>query len=69
MLMKVSQKIGAVPSSLFIQGMNFVVTNSPVGMGSYADVFRGTMGGRIVALKRLRTSAYQDDKWEWKRVS
>ncbi|KAJ8079700.1 hypothetical protein PM082_016521 [Marasmius tenuissimus] len=32
----------------------------PVGVGGYADVFRGTMGTRLVALKRLRLHVYED---------
>ncbi|KAK1231079.1 hypothetical protein PQX77_005815 [Marasmius sp. AFHP31] len=32
----------------------------PVGVGGYADVFRGNMGTRLVALKRLRLHVYED---------
>ena len=66
--MNVSQKIGVVPSTLFLRGLSSVDSHSPSAMGGYADVFRGLNGGRDIALKRLRKSAYQVTGYKWKKV-
>lgn len=68
MLMKVSQKIGTVPSILFVHDISFV-DDSIVGMGGNADVFRATKDGCDVVLKRLRKSVFQVGGKEWKKVS
>ena len=66
--MKVSQKLGALPSSLFVEGVSCAEMNRPEGMGGYADVFRGSLEGCDVALKRLRIANYLVRKEEWKKV-
>ena len=69
MLMKVSQSTGSVPSSLFVQGIAVTDHSSPSGMGAYADIFRGSMDGRDLALKRLRRASYENAGDDWRRVS
>ena len=69
MLLRVSQKLGTIPSPLFVAGVSCVERERPEGMGGFADVFRGSLEGRDVALKRLRISNYLVRRDEWKKVS
>lgn len=67
MLLKFSQITRAIPSTLFIEDVSHTDQNPVGGMGSFADVFRGTMSGRSVAIKRLGVSIYNDsapEKWQ-----
>lgn len=47
-----------LPRYLFLEGITRVGTN-PIGGGGFSDVWKGDLGGEIVALKVLR--AYIDD--------
>ena len=54
MLMKFSQAVCAVPTSLYVRGLSLANTALPLGGGSYADVFLASLAGRAVAVKRPR---------------
>jgi hypothetical protein len=58
LLVKISNRSGRLPESLFIRGL--VVEDVPLVHGGFADVFRGSYLGVPVAVKRLRV--LEDDK-------
>lgn len=65
MLLKFSQLTGVIPSSLFVEDVSYTGdgrSSAIRGMGSYADVFLGTLAGKSVALKRLRIGYSAKDK-------
>ncbi|KAH8080681.1 kinase-like domain-containing protein [Cristinia sonorae] len=53
LLVRLCLDSGILPPSLLLTGIKCEDTD-PVGMGGYADIFRGTYEGGRVALKRLR---------------
>jgi hypothetical protein len=59
LLMRLGKHYKQLPRVLYVK--NIVCTNKtdPVFGGGYADIFQGTLEGRTVALKRLRTFTLQ----------
>lgn len=53
LLIRLSQTSHTLPASLFIQGVE-CQDREPTGGGSFADIFRASLRGKDVALKRLR---------------
>lgn len=53
-MIKLATESKQLPPSLFVSGINLGETRDPLSAGTFADVFRGELGGHTVALKRLR---------------
>jgi hypothetical protein len=64
-LVKISQELNHLPSSLLIFGVH-LYKREVVGQGEYADVFRGELAGAEVALKRPRVHKMSDETSERK---
>lgn len=66
-MLKFSLKCQVIPRSLFRRRVVCTETE-PHGGGAYADVYRGLMSGRMIALKRLRafqrSGGTQDQSWD-----
>ncbi|KAJ3480792.1 hypothetical protein NLI96_g8108 [Meripilus lineatus] len=54
LLTTLSRKSQVLPNALFVEGVSCGDRNAING-GGYADIYRGELDGRVVALKRLRT--------------
>ena len=63
-MMKFCQKTRAIPSSLFLSGVQ-CMEEHPRGMGGYSDVFKGTVSAISIALKRLRVFEVTGVKAVW----
>lgn len=67
LLVRLSKDSRVLPRCVFTQGV--VCTDShPVSGGSFADIFMGLLGGRLVALKRLRIFGVEQEKEEQRRL-
>jgi hypothetical protein len=56
MLVKLCCYWNMLPPSLFVRHAQRV-GSEPVSCGGFADIFKGKLGGRLVALKRIRIHA------------
>lgn len=65
LIMKLSIRSGLLPNSLLITDVVMSSSESVAG-GGFADIFRGTYKGRLVALKRLRVFRSTHDPEAWK---
>jgi hypothetical protein len=52
-LVYIATESNELPSGLFIRGVH-IDSQCPAGCGAFADVFRGTLDGQPIAIKRLR---------------
>jgi hypothetical protein len=60
LLVKLSSESQQFPPSLFIPEVDLGGIRDPEKIGGFADVFRGTLRGQEVAVKRLRVSSDLD---------
>ncbi|EIN06475.1 kinase-like protein [Punctularia strigosozonata HHB-11173 SS5] len=58
MLVKLCCQWNMLPPSLFVRRARRIGSD-PVSCGGFADIFKGTLGSRLVALKRIRIHATQ----------
>ena len=56
MLIKLAERSGELPQSLFIRGVDIGSSRDPYRIGGFSDVYFGTYLGKRVAVKRLRIS-------------
>ena len=68
LLTTLSRKSQVLPNALFVEGVSCGDRNAING-GGYADIYRGELDGRVVALKRLRTFTSMSPESESKIVS
>ncbi len=54
LLVRVSKQTGILPQALFLKGVE-CENKEAIGGGGFADIFRATLNGKDVALKRLRS--------------
>lgn len=54
-MVKLAWASSQLPSSLFLKNVIVYDRDIPAYGGAYADVFRGELDGKAVALKRFRT--------------
>ncbi|TDL15973.1 kinase-like protein [Rickenella mellea] len=52
---KLHKKSGSFPSELHIEGVEVQHDRHPVGRGGFAEIFKGKLEGKWVALKRLKS--------------
>ena len=45
-----------LPPSLFVAGVELGPVRDPIAFGGFADIFRGSYKGQLVAIKRARVS-------------
>jgi hypothetical protein len=57
--MRLCKRYELLPRMLYVKNVACPDKIDPAFRGGYADIFRGTLKGRAVALKRLRTYALQ----------
>jgi len=55
LMLKVASKMHIIPKSLFIKGVTMKA--NPIGRGGFGYVFKGELGGALVALKYLHKNA------------
>lgn len=69
-MLKFAMECQTVPSSLFIQDSDLLIdyTIEPA-LGGFSDVFRGSVNGETVAVKRLRVLQCKDSSFDKVRVS
>jgi hypothetical protein len=68
MLIRLSATCNLVPHSFYLDGVE-LHGKDPIYGGGFADVFRASYGGGIVALKRLRVHATSSERQGVHRVS
>ena len=67
LVLKLAVRTNMLPSSFMLQGVQCILSFDHYG-GSFADVYRGTMGTTTVAVKRLRTYSTVQASTEKQRI-
>lgn len=56
LLVRVATRSGKLPKPLFVSGVDIGESRDPWAYGGLADIFRATLDGKAVAVKRLRVN-------------
>ena len=56
-MVKLAKYSGKLPKSMYVDDIRKDGSEYPWAYGSVADIFRGTVGGQAVVIKRLRINA------------